>query len=186
MDFVPAHIFQQAVKDHNGNLRLRRFSCWDQFLCMAFAQLTYRESLRDIESCLRSLGTQLYHSGLRGRVSRSTLADANELRSWHIYHDLALALINRARMLYRDDSAFTELQSAVYAFDSTTIELCLTLFPWTTAAGNIKTSAAVKLHTLLDIHTKIPTFVRISAANVHDMLMLDELAYEPGAFYVLD
>jgi len=153
---------------------------------MAFAQLTYRESLRDIESCLRSLGTKLYSSGIRHRVSRSTLADANELRPWHIYHDLALALIDRARTLYRNEAAFRELQSAVYAFDSTTIELCLTLFPWAHAAGHIKTSAAVKLHTLLDINTKISTFVRISAANVHDMLMLDELIYEPGAFYVLD
>ncbi len=186
MDYVPAHIFRQAVKRHNGNLRVRRFSCWDQFVSMAFAQLTYRESLRDIASCLRSLGPKLYSSGIRHRVSRSTLADANELRSWHIYHDLALALIDRARTLYRNEAAFRELQSAVYAFDSTTIERCLTLFPWAHAAGHIKTCAAVKLHTLLDINTKIPTFVRISAANVHDMLMLDELIYEPGAFYVLD
>ena len=186
MDFVPAHIFRQAVKRHNGNLRVRRFSCWDQFVSMAFAQLTYRESLRDIESCLRSLGPKLYSSGIPHRVSRSTLADANELRSWHIYHDLALALIDRARTLYRNETAFRELQSTVYAFDSTTIELCLTLFPWAHAAGHIKTCAAVKLHTLLDINTKIPTFVRISAANVHDTRMLDELIYEPGAFYVLD
>ncbi len=186
MDFVPTHMFRQAVKLHKGNRRVRRFSCWDQFLCMAFAQLTYRESLRDIESCLRSLGRQLYRNGIRSRVSRSTLADANEERSWQIYHELAIALIDRARTLYRNDTAFAELESAVYAFDSTTIELCLTLFPWAHAAGHIKTAAAVKLHTLLDIHTKIPTFVRISAANVHDMLMLDELFYEPGAFYVLD
>lgn len=186
MDFIPKHEFRAAVKRYHGNRRIRRFSCWDQFLSMAFAQLTYRESLRDIATCLRSLGSNLYHSGMRGTVSRSTLADANEHRPWEIYHELARALIKRARVLYQSDKFFTELESAVYAFDSTRIELCLTLFPWAHAAGHIKTSAAVKLHTLLDIQANIPTFVRVSAANIHDMLMLDELVYEPGSYYILD
>ena len=186
MDYVPMHTFRLAVKRHKGERRVRSFSCWDQFLCMAFAQLTYRESLRDIETCLRSLGSKLYHTGIRCRVSRSTLADANERRPWKIYQDLALALIERARTLYRDDKFLAELESALYAFDSTMIELCLTLFPWARAAGHTDTSAAVKLHTLLDIQTNIPTFIRVSAANVHDVIMLDELVYEPGAFYVLD
>jgi hypothetical protein len=186
MDYVPMHTFRLAVKRHKGERRVRSFSCWDQFLCMAFAQLTYRESLRDIETCLRSLGAKLYHTGIRCRVSRSTLADANERRPWKIYHDLALTLIERARTLYRDDKFLVELESALYAFDSTMIELCLTLFPWARGAGHTDTSAAVKLHTLLDIQTNIPTFIRVSAANIHDVIMLDELVYEPGAFYVLD
>ena len=186
MDFVPMHEFRVAVERYKGNHRLRTFSCWDQFLCMAFAQLTYRESLRDIAACLRSLAPQLYHNGIRGNVARSTLADANEQRSWHIYHELALVLIQRARLLYRDEPFLAELESAVYAFDSTIIELCLTLFPWARAAGHTKTSAGIKLHTLLDLHTKIPTFVRVSPASVHDLHVLDELVYEPGAFYVLD
>ena len=186
MDFVPRHTFRSAVKLYHGDRRVRQFTCWEQFLCMAFAQLTYRESLRDIETCLRSLGAKLYHCGIHSHVARSTLADANEQRPWQIYHTLALALIHRARKLYRGDSFFTELESAVYAFDSTTIELCLKLFPWARAAGHTKTNAAIKLHTLLDLHAKIPTFVRISAASMHDMLLLDELVYEPGAFYILD
>ena len=186
MDFIPIDDFRRAVKRYKGNRRVRKFSCWEQFLCMAFAQLTYRESLRDIETCLRSLGSQLYHSGMRSKVARSTLADANEHRSWQMYHELALVLIERARTLYREDTFLEELERAVYAFDSTMIELCLTLFPWAHAAGHTKTSAALKLHTLFDLHTKIPTFVRISPANVHDMLMLDELVYEAGAFYILD
>jgi len=165
---------------------MRRFSCWNQFLCMAFAQLTYRESLRDIETCLRSLGSKLYHSGFHTKVARSTLADANEHRSWKIYHDVARALIQRARILYRDDKFLDELESAVYAFDSTTIELYRTLFPWAHAAGHMKTNAAVKLHTLLDIQSNMPVFIRVSAANIHDMLLLDELIYEAGAYYVLD
>ena len=186
MDFIPIDDFRQSVKRYKGNRRVRKFSCWEQFLCMAFAQLTYRESLRDIETCLQSLGSQLYHSGIRSKVARSTLADANERRSWQIYHELALVLIERARILYREDCFFSELEHTLYAFDSTMIELCLTLFPWAHASGNIKTTAAVKLHTLLDLHTKIPTFVRVSPANVHDVLMLDELVYEAGAFYILD
>ena len=190
MDFIPQHTFRQAVRRHKGNRRVRRFSCWEQFLCMAFAQLTYRESLRDIEACLRSVGPKLYHSGLRTQVSRSTLADANEHRPWMIYHDLALALIQHARMLYareqKDNLIATELQSALYAFDSTIIELCLSLFPWAHAWGHQKTSAGIKLHTLLHVPSQLPVFVRVTAASVHDVRILDELTIEPGAHYVID
>jgi len=186
MDFVPRHEFRSAVKRYRGAHRVRRFSCWEQFLCMAFAQLTYRESLRDIETCLRCLGSKLYHSGIRSRVARSTLADANERRSWQIYQDFALALIERARKLYQNDKLLDDLESAVYAFDSTIIELCLALFPWAEAKGHIKSSAGVKLHTLLALASNIPTVIRVSAASVHDVLMLDELVYEAGAYYVLD
>jgi hypothetical protein len=186
MDFVPKHEFRAAVKRYKGEHRVRRFSCWDQFLCMAFAQLTYRESLRDIETCLRSLGSKLYHSGIRAKVARSTLADANEHRSWQIYRDVAVVLINRARRLYQNDKLLADLESAVYAFDSTIIELCLALFPWAQAKGHVKTSAGIKMHTLLDLASNMPTVVRVSAASVHDVLMLDELVYEAGAYYVLD
>ena len=186
MDFVPKHEFRAAVKYYKGEHRVRRFSCWDQFLCMAFAQLTYRESLRDIETCLRSLGSKLYHSGIRAKVARSTLADANEHRSWQIYRDVAVALINRARRLYQNDKLLADLESAVYAFDSTIIELCLALFPWAQAKGHVKTSAGIKMHTLLDLASNMPTVIRVSAASVHDVLMLDELVYEAGAYYVLD
>jgi len=178
--------FRSAVERYKGNYRSRSFSCWDQFLCMAFAQLTYRESLRDIESCLRSLHSRLYHSGLRGTVARSTLADANEKRPWQIYEQLGLALIDKARILYRHDKFLAELENAVYAFDSTMIDLCLTLFPWAHPAGHTMTTAAMKLHTLFDIQAHIPTFIRVSAASVQDVFMLDELVYEAGAFYVLD
>ena len=186
MDFVPRHELRTAVKRYKGEYRVRRFSCWEQFLCMAFAQLTYRDSLRDIETCLRSLGSKLYHSGIRSKVARSTLADANERRSWQIYQDLALALIERARKLYQSDKLLDDLASAVYAFDSTIIELCLALFPWAEAKGHVKTSAGVKLHTLLDLASNMPTVIRVSAASVHDVLMLDHLVYEAGAYYVLD
>jgi len=186
MDFVPKHEFRAAVKHYKGEHRVRKFSCWDQFLCMAFAQLTYRESLRDIETCLRSLGSKLYHSGIRAKVARSTLADANEHRSWQIYRDVAVALINRARRLFKNDKLLADLESAVYAFDSTIIELCLALFPWAQAKGHVKTSAGIKMHTLLDLASHVPTVIRVSAASVHDVLMLDELVYEAGAYYVLD
>ena len=181
MDFVPRHEFRAAVKRYKGEHRVRRFSCWDQFLCMAFAQLTYRESLRDIVTCLRSLGSKLYHSGIRSKVARSTLADANEHRSWQIYRDIALALISQARRLYQNDTLLADLESTVYAFDSTIIELCLALFPWAEAKGHIKTSAGVKIHTLLDLASNMPTVIRVSAASVHDVLMLDHLIYEAGA-----
>jgi IS4 transposase len=153
---------------------------------MAFAQLTYRESLRDIETCLHSLGSKLYHSGIRSHVSRSTLADANENRPWRIYNDLALALIKRARILYRDDKLLKELQSALYAFDSTNIDLCLSLFPWATSSVYQKTNAGIKLHTLLDVQSQLPVFIRVTAANVHDVRILDDLIIEPGAHYVMD
>ena len=186
MDFVPKHEFRAAVMRYKGEHRVRRFSCWDQLLCMAFAQLTYRESLRDIETCLRSLGSKLYHSGIRAKVARSTLADANEHRSWQIYRDVAVTLIHRARRLYQNDKLLADLESAVYAFDSTIIELCLTLFPWAEGKGHVKTSAGIKTHTLLDLALNVPTVIRVSAASVHDVLMLDELVYEAGAYYVLD
>jgi len=186
MDFVPRHEFRRIVKRYRGEYRVRHFSCWEQYLSMAFAQLTYRESLRDIETCLRSLRPALYHSGIRSTISRSTLADANERRSWKIYQDLALALINRARVLYRDDRLLSEIESAVYALDATTIELCLALFPWARAQNHLTTCAGVKLHTLLDVQHNLPVFARISVANLYEVHILDELVFEPGAFYVLD
>jgi len=186
MDFVPRHEFRQIVKLHRGERRVRRFSCWDQLLSMVFAQLTYRESLRDIETCLRSLGPKLYHSGMRWTASRSTLADANEHRSWRIYRDLTLLLVARARELYQNEQFLEDLAAAVYALDATIIELCLKLFPWAKAAHHQTTVAGVKLHTLLDVQSNIPVFARVSAANVNERRMLDELLLEPGAFYVLD
>ena len=186
MGFVPYKEFRRIVRHHRGERRVRHFSCWEQYLSMAFAQLTYRESLRDIEACLRSLGPTLYHSGLRSTVSRSTLADANERRSWKIYQDLALVLIERARVLYRDDRLLSEIESAVYALDATTIELCLALFPWARAQNHLATCAGVKLHTLLDVQRNIPVFARVSVANLYEVHILDELVFEPGAFYVLD
>jgi hypothetical protein len=186
MDFIPRQEFRQIVKRHKGEHRVRRFSCWDQFLSMSFAQLTYRESLRDIETCLRALGPALYHSGIRAQVSRSTLADANERRPWQMYQDLALCLIARARVLYQDDRFMAEIETAVYALDATIIELCLKLFPWAKAAHHQATVAGVKLHTLLDVQSNLPVFARVSEASLNEMHMLDELLFEPGAFYVLD
>jgi hypothetical protein len=186
MDFVPHDEFRRIVKHYRGEYRVRHFSCWEQYLSMAFAQLTYRESLRDIETCLRSLGPTLYHSGIRSTLSRSTLADANERRSWKIYQDLALVLIKRARVLYRDDRLLTEIESAVYALDATTIELCLALFPWARAQNHLATCAGVKIHTLLDVQRNIPVFARVSIANLYEVHILDELVFEPGAFYVVD
>lgn len=187
MDFIPQYAFRKAVERYKGNNRVRKFSCWDQFLCMAFAQLTYRESLRDIETCLRSLSSKLYHVGLRkGHIARSTLADANERRPWQIYHELALALIERARVLYRNDKLLIDLESALYAFDSTIIELCLSLFPWAHASVYQKSRAGIKLHTLLDLHSQLPIFAKVTAANVNDVRMLDELTIEPGAHYIMD
>ncbi len=183
MDFLPAHEFRKCVARYDGNRRTRSFSCHDQFLCMAFAQLTYRESLRDIETCLRSLGSRLYHAGIRGGISRSTLADANEKRDWRIYADFAAVLIARARHLYRHEDLGLDLEQTVYAFDSTTIDLCLTLFPW---AQFRRRKSAVKLHTLLDLRGNIPCFVHVSAGTMHDVRALDLLVIEPGAFYVLD
>ena len=183
MDFLPRHEFNKCVKRYRGNYRTRGFSCRDQFLTMAFAQLTYRESLRDIEICLQSVSNKLYHLGFRGRVARSTLADANRLRDWRIYADFAPVLIGRAQTLYANDALGNDLQAAVYALDSTTIDLCLSLFPW---APFRRRKAAVKLHTLLGLKGNIPCFIRISHGKEHDVNILDELPIEPGAFYVMD
>jgi hypothetical protein len=183
LEYLPRHDFDACVRRYRGNHRLRQFSCRDQFLCMAFAQLTYRESLRDIETCLRSLGTKLYHAGFRGRVSRSTLGDANRLRDWRIYAEFAQVLIARARALYLDEPFGVELDHTAYALDATTIDLCLELFPW---AHFRRRKAAVKLHTLLDLRGNIPTFIRITPGKTHEVNLLDELLIEPGAFYVMD
>jgi len=183
MDHVPRHEFRQAVARYGGDHRVRTFTCWDQFLCMSFAQLTYRESLRDIESCLRAMQGKLYHMGIRGRVSRNTLAVANEKRDWRIYADLGQLLIHEARRLYAAEPLAVELDETVYALDSTTIDLCLSVFPW---AHFRRTKGAIKLHTLLDLRGSIPTFVHITPGKVSDVLILDELMPEPGAIYVMD
>lgn len=183
MDYVPRHEFDACVRRYGGNRRPRGFSCRDQFLCLAFAQLTFRESLRDIETCLRALAPKLYHAGFRGKVSRSTLADANRAHDWRIFTDFAQVLIGRARKLYANEPLGIELDQTVYALDSTTIDLCLSLFPW---ARFRRRKAAVKLHTLLDLSGNIPTFVRITQGKTHDVTVLDHLPIEPGAFYVMD
>ena len=183
MDFLPIKEFRRCVERYNGNHHIRSFSCWDQFLCMAFAQLSYRESLRDIESCLRSMKNKLYHMGIRGNVSRSTLADANEKRDWRIYADFAQVLIHIARELYSGEEFDVELNEIVYALDASTIDLCLSLFPW---AKFRKTKSAVKLHTLLDLRGNIPAFISITDGKVHDVNILDELIPEPGSFYIMD
>ena len=183
MAFLPDREFRRCVARYHGDRRFRGFSCWDQFLCMAFAQLTYRESLRDIEACLRSSADRLYHLGIRGKVSRSTLADANERHDWRIFADFAQILIRRARRLYAGDPFGVDLDQAAYALDSTTVDLCLALFPW---ARFRESKGAVKLHTLVDLHGNIPTFVHITNGLVHDVNILDELVLEAGAFYVMD
>jgi len=183
MDFLPMYEFRKCVKRYQGNYKIKTFSCLDQFLCMAFAQLTYRESLRDIEACLRSMRNKLYHMGIRSKVSRNTLAHANETRDWHIYADFAQILIHTARNLYIDEDFGIELDNTVYALDSTTIDLCLSLFPW---ARFRKYKAAIKLHTLLDLKSTIPSFIEITDGKVHDVNILDELIPEPGCFYIMD
>jgi hypothetical protein len=183
MDWVHGEQFRRCVNRYDGNHRVRNFSCWDQFLAMSFAQLTYRDSLADIELCLRSRRDQLYRMGFRSTVAHSTLADANRSRDWRIYHDLAQGLIARARRLYASESFGVELEQTVYALDSTTIDLCLSLFPW---ARFRSTKAAVKLHTLLDLRGPIPTMISISEGKKADVSILDELILEPGAFYVMD
>ena len=183
MDFVPAYEFRKCVDRYNGNHKVISFSCWDQFLCMAFAQLTYRESLRDIQACLRATQSRLYHLGIRGKVSRNTLAHANQYRDWRIYADFAQILISKARILYAHDSFGVDLDQAVYALDSTTIDLCLSLFPW---AEFRKRKGAVKLHTLLDLRGNIPSVVIITTGKVHDVNILDQLIIEPGAIYIMD
>jgi uncharacterized protein DUF4372/DDE family transposase len=183
MDFLPSHEFRQCVERYNGDYKLKSFSCWDQFLCMAFAQLTYRESLRDIEACLRAHHTKLYHMGIRGRVSRNTLAHANSVRDWRIFEDFAKALIAIARQLYLNDSFGVALDQTVYALDATTIDLCLSLFPWATFR---KHKGAVKLHTLLDMRGGIPTVIIITHGKIHEIKILDQIIFEAGAFYVMD
>jgi len=183
MDFLPLRDFRKCVKRYRGNHKVQKFSCLDQFLCMAFAQLTYRESLRDIEVCLRAMQTKLYHMGIRSRISKSTLADANENRDWRIYGDFAQVLIHMARELYIEEEFAVELDQTVYALDSTTIDLCLSLFPW---AKFRKHKAGIKLHTLLDLRGNIPTFIRITEALRHDVNILDDLLLEAGAFYIMD
>lgn len=183
MGQLPAYEFQKCVARYRGDAHFRGFSCLDQYLVMAFAQLTYRESLRDIEACLRSVASKLYHMGLRGKVSRATLADANESHDWRIFADFAQVLIGIARPLYLHDPIGVDLDQSLYALDSTTIDLCLSLFPW---AKFRKHKAAVKMHTLLDLHGNIPTFIRVTSGDVHDVNVLDEILPEAGAFYVMD
>lgn len=183
MEFAPWHTFRRLVGKYRGDFNVRTFSCLDQFLCMAFAQLTYRESLRDVEACLRAQPAHLYHLGLRGRVSRAALADANERRDWRIYAEFAQALIVIARKLYASERLEVDLHQSVYALDSTTIDLCLSLFGW---ARFQQTKAAVKLHTLLDLRGAIPSFIHISDGKLHDVNVLDLLLPEAGAFYVMD
>jgi len=183
MSFLPLHSFRRCVARYGGNRKVKRFTCMDQFLCMAFAQLTYRESLRDIETCLRVMQPKLYHMGFRGRIARSTLADANENRDWRIYADFAQVLIAQAIPLYQNDSFGVELENTAYALDSTTIDICLSLFPW---ARFRKTKGAVKLHTLLNLRGNIPEFIYISTGKMHDVNVLDILAAQPGAIYVMD
>ncbi|MEI7903727.1 MAG: IS4 family transposase [bacterium] len=181
--FLPDRDFRRCVARYDGDSRLRKFSCWDQYLTMAFAQLTYRESLRDIEACLRSMRGKLYHMGFRGTVARATLADANESRDWRVFADFAQILTGIARPLYACDPMGVDLDHSLYALDSTTIDLCLSLFPW---ARFRKHKAAVKMHTLLDLRGSIPTFIRVTDGSVHDVNVLDQILPETGAFYVMD
>ena len=183
MDYLPKRIFRQCVNRYHGNRKIKNFTCLDQFLCMAFAQLTYRESLRDIEVCLRAQTNKLYHMGIRGGIARNTLANANKTRDWRIYADLAQSLITTARDLYINEDFGIDLDNTVYALDASTIDLCLSVFPWATFR---QTKAAVKLHTLLDLRGNIPTFIHITDGKVHDVNVLDILIPEPGAFYIMD
>ena len=183
MEFLQRYQFQKCVAKYKGNYRTRRFSCWDQYLCMSFAQLTYRESLRDIEACLRSYKTKLYHMGIRSSVSRSTLADANEKRDWRIFADFAQILIHQAKGLYVNEPFGVDINETVYALDSTTIDLCLSLFPW---ARFRKQKGAIKMHTLLNLRGSIPAFIHITNGTVHDVNILDELFPEPGSLYIMD
>ena len=183
MSYLPRHSFRKCVNKYQGNYKVRSFSCWEQFLVMAFAQLTYRESLRDIETCLRAMQNKLHHIGIQSNISRSTLADANEKRDYRIYADFALILINEAKELYKDEKLFGELNATIYALDSTTIDLCLSLFPW---AKFRSTKSAIKIHTLLNLQNNIPAFINITDGSVHDVNILDELITEIGAFYIID
>jgi hypothetical protein len=181
--FLPLHEFRKCVRRYRGDYKIKTFSCLDQFLCLAFAQLTYRESLRDIVACLRTMKHRLYHMGIHSNVSRNNLAHANETRDWRIFADFARVLIAEAHRLYQDEDLGLDLQNTVYAFDSTTIDLCLSLFPW---AFFRKRKGAIKLHTLLDLRGSIPTFVHMTDGKTHDVRILDELPLEAGAFYLMD
>ena len=183
MDYLPQHTLRRCIQRYDGNKNIKFFTCQDQYRCMAFAQLTYRESLRDIEACLKAQSNKLYHMGIRSKVARSTLAEANEKRDWRIYADLAQSLIQTARRLYANEDLGLELNNTVYALDATTIDLCLSVFPW---AQFRRTKAAIKLHTLLDLRGNIPSFIHISDGKLHDVNVLDILLPEPGAFYVMD
>ncbi len=183
MDFLPTYEFRQCVERYHGNYKIKSFSCWDQFLCLAFAQLTYRESLRDIQACLRGSQLKLYHMGIRGKVSRNTLANANQVRDWRIYADFAQVVIAQARSLYAYEDFGFELEQAVYAFDATTIDLCLALFPW---AKFRQRKGAIKLHTLLDLRGSIPTLIYVTQGKTHEVNLLDDLLVEPGAIYLFD
>ena len=183
MDYLPKHIFRECVNRYHGNRKIKNFTCLDQFLCMAFAQLTYRESLRDIEVCLRAQHNKLYHMGIRGGIARNTLANANKTRDWRIYAELAQSLITTARDLYINEDLGLDLDNTVYALDASTIDLCLSVFPWATFR---QTKAAVKLHTLLNLRGNIPTFIHITDGKVHDVNVLDILIPEPGSFYIMD
>ena len=183
MTHLPMKSFQRCVKKYRGNHKVNKFTCLDQFYCMAFAQLTFRSSLRDIEACLRAMHSKLYHMGIRGSVSRNTLANANNKRDWRIYADFAQMLIHTARKLYRHDKHDIDLDELIYALDSTTIDLCLSLFPW---AEFRQGKGAINIHTLLDLRGSIPSFINITKGKIHDVNILDQLIPEPGAFYLLD
>jgi len=183
MEHIPHYSFRRIIGRYSGERRMREFSCWDQYVCLAFGQLTFRESLRDLEVCLRSRPEHLYHMGIRGRVCRSTLADANERRDWRIYADLAAVLIRRARKLYAQDSFAVELDATAYALDATTIDLCLSLFPW---ARFRSTKAAIKVNTLLDLRGSIPSLILITEGKRHEVNWLDDLVFEAGSFYMVD
>ncbi len=183
MQHIPMHEFKKCVTKYNGDYRTRTFSCLDQFLCMAFAQLTQRDSLRNIEVCLRTQKNKLYHMGIRGAVSKSTLADANDRRDWRIFADFAHILISLAREIYHDDGFAVDLANTAYALDSSTVDLCLSMFPW---AHFRKTKGAIKLHTLLDLRGNIPSFIQITTGKVHDVNILDQLVFEAGSFYIMD
>ena len=184
MDFIPKYEFDKSVDKYRGNYKAQEFSCWEQFVVMSFAQLTYRESLGDIETCLRAVSGKLYHCGIKSKVARSTLAYWNEKRDWRIFAEFAQVLISKARKLYeKENELVVDIDGMVYAFDSTTIDLCLTLFPW---AKFRSTKAAVKAHTLLDVRGSIPTWIAITDGSVHDVNLIDELIIEAGAYYIMD
>ena len=183
MEFLPEYEFRKCVNRYDGHYKIKSFTCWEQFLCMSFAQLTYRESLRDIEACLRATHKKLYHIGIRSRVSRNTLANANQVRDWRIYADFAQALIGIARKLYINEDFGVELQQTAYALDATIIDLCLSLFPWAKFRNR---KGAIKLHTLIDLRGSIPAFVIVTHGKVHEVTILDDLIIEAGAIYIMD